>query len=74
MGLEFRADDNCKLGSTYRMGVGCDETHFINQYDLVEDETQTKTRNTMKTTMKYFKSTSASDLMKMTSHRNSFSG
>jgi len=72
MGLEFRSDVNCKLGSTYKMGVGCDETHFINQYDLIEDKTQVKTTNTLKTEMKYFKSTSASDLMAMTSHRNNF--
>jgi hypothetical protein len=72
MGLEFRADDNCKLGSTYQFSNGCDETRFMNQFEMIDDETQQRTRNTMRTEMKYFKATSASDLMKMTSHRNNF--
>ena len=36
-GLEFRADEHCRLGSKYHTFYGCDESSFWNYEEVIND-------------------------------------
>jgi len=31
------ADDNCELGSVYKLGLGCSSSRFENAWDVAEE-------------------------------------
>ena len=56
------------------MGKGCEDALFENEQDVINDPSKTISEPIAKTSISYFKSTSASELMKSTQHRASFEG
>ena len=56
------------------MGKGCEDAMFENEQDVMNDPSKTISEPIAKTSISYFKSTSASELMKSTQHRASFEG
>ena len=56
------------------MGKGCDEAIFENEQDVRNDPSKIISEPTSRTNISYFKSTSASELMKSTQHRANFEG
>ena len=71
-GLEFRADDNCTLGSKYITGKGCKDSLFENYEEVMNDPSKLITEPESRVTIEYFPSKSSADLMKFTQHRNNF--
>ena len=56
------------------MGKGCDEPIFENEQDVRGDPSKMISEPTSRVSISYFKSTSASELMKSTQHRANFEG
>ena len=56
------------------MGKGCDEAIFENEQDVRDDSSKIISEPTSRVSISYFKSTSASELMKSTQHRANFEG